>query len=119
MRCCRYVVDSMLFAGKILHSLGLGLRGRVSRRADVGGGVEEGNLVVSPAATLRPAAAGYASSTRLVDGPAEAVPFRLGAGARWALGCFAPASMIFGAYCYYRLPRGGTMPTLFGLECLV
>ena len=40
MRCCRYVVDSMLFAGKILHSLGLGLRGRVSRRAGVGGGVK-------------------------------------------------------------------------------
>jgi hypothetical protein len=41
-----------------------------------GAGAEEGNLVVPPAASLRPAAARYALCAGWVYGPAEGVPFR-------------------------------------------
>ena len=39
------------------------------------GGTEEGNLVVAPAASLRPSAEWKASATLACFGPAEAVPF--------------------------------------------
>jgi hypothetical protein len=56
---------------------------------------------------------------RLVYGPAEAVPFRgpartAGGFAGWG----AVGRWVFWACFYYRLSRGVTMPTLFGLECL-